>query len=114
MRQIRLLAALASSAAIMAAGALALASPASASAGHPAVNIPRTDPTSIVLNKVETDGADNTITFGDEADISVVAHLNPTHNDTPLGRAVIDANNNGNVFFVCNIDSWDPHSHFGD
>jgi len=119
MRRIRHLAALAGSAAAIAAGALALASPvsaASASAEHPAVITPQLDDTSIVLNKVETDGADNVITFGDETDISVVAHLNPTHNDTPLGTANIDATNQADSqeTHVCDITSWNASSHFGD
>jgi len=126
MRNIRHLAALAGSVATVAAGALALAIPASAAstsaarvstpAGHSAVLAPQLDSTTIVLNKVETDGADNAITFCDETNISVVAHLNPSHNDTPLGTAEIDANidGTGRSVFVCDINTWDKNSHFGD
>jgi len=123
MRRIKLLAALAGSAATIAAGALAVASAASAasaSAGHPAVITPQLAGTSIVLNKAETDQGDNVVTFGDEGHMSVVAHLfTPGH--SALGTAEIDAENsrNGNSFFVCNIDTWNPMAeqnggHFGD
>ena len=114
-RQMRLLAALAGSAAIMAVGALTLASPASASAGHPAVNIPRANaPTSIVLNALETDQGENTITFGgDERDMSVVAHLTADGHSL-LGTADIMAQVDGQSTEVCQITSWDQTSHFGD
>jgi hypothetical protein len=114
-RQMRLLAALAGSAAIMAAGALMLASPASASAGHPAVNNPRANaPTSIVLNALETDQGENLITFGDdERDMSVVAHLT-ANGHSLLGTADIRAQVDGQSVDVCQITSWDQNSHFGD
>ena len=115
MRQMRVLAALAGSAAIMAVGALTLASPASASAEHPAVSIPRANaPTSIVLNALETDQGQNTITFGhDERNMSVAAHLT-ANGHSLLGTADIRAQVDGQSIEVCQITSWDQNSHFGD
>ncbi|HET7013881.1 MAG TPA: Ig-like domain-containing protein [Streptosporangiaceae bacterium] len=67
------------------------------------------------MNKTESDQGDNVVTFGDEGHMTVVAHLT-ANGHSLLGTAEIDATNprNGNVFFVCDITSWDMTSHFGD